>query len=230
MHFARRVPGREVELGEVIVVALDVRPFGDREAHVGEDGDDLVRHLADRMDAAGLDAGGRRGQGEVERLPLELGDERRPFQDAAARGQRLGHRILERVDRRAPGPALLGRELAEGREQGRHRALLAERGHAHGLERRLVGRARNGGQRLILQGVEVGHSGLGLGRRIPPPHARDAWRRRTMRSCAGASVRPPWAGDPSPARRSRRRPRARRWRVRTGPCGRPRSPPWRAPR
>src|ERR1700733_13603928 len=39
------------------VVALDVRPFGDREAHLGKNGGDLVHHLADRMDAPGLDAG-----------------------------------------------------------------------------------------------------------------------------------------------------------------------------
>ncbi len=76
VHLARRVAGREVELGEVEVVAFDVRPFGDREAHVGEDGDDLVRHLADRMDAAGLDGGAAHRQGEVERLALELGFER----------------------------------------------------------------------------------------------------------------------------------------------------------
>ena len=30
-------PAGKVELGEVVVVGLDVRPFGDREAHVGED-------------------------------------------------------------------------------------------------------------------------------------------------------------------------------------------------
>ena len=89
VHLARRVAGREVELGEVVVVALDVRPFGDREAHVGEDGDDLVRHLADRMDAAGLDRGRPHRQGHVERLALELGFERGLLQHAAAGGERL---------------------------------------------------------------------------------------------------------------------------------------------
>ena len=44
--------GRDVELGEVEVVGLDVRAFGDGEAHVGEDLDDLVADLADRMDAS----------------------------------------------------------------------------------------------------------------------------------------------------------------------------------
>ena len=48
----RRMLGRNVERGEVVEVGLDVRTFGDREAHVGEDLGDLVDDLADRMDAA----------------------------------------------------------------------------------------------------------------------------------------------------------------------------------
>ena len=48
------VLGRDVELGEVEVVGLDVRPLGDGKAHVAEDLGDLVEHLADRMDAAVL--------------------------------------------------------------------------------------------------------------------------------------------------------------------------------
>ena len=52
MHLARRVAGGEVQRREIVVVGLDVRPFGDREAHIGEDGGDLVDHLPDRMDAA----------------------------------------------------------------------------------------------------------------------------------------------------------------------------------
>ena len=37
------------------------RPFGDREAHVGEDLGDLVDHLADRMDAPVLRGPARTG-------------------------------------------------------------------------------------------------------------------------------------------------------------------------
>ncbi len=40
-----------LSLGEVEVVGLDVRTFGDREAHVGEDLDALVVDLAHGMDA-----------------------------------------------------------------------------------------------------------------------------------------------------------------------------------
>ena len=71
VHFARGMAGREVELGEVVVVAFDVGAFGDRETHVGEDRGDFVEHLADRMDAPGLDAGAAHRQRHVERLALE---------------------------------------------------------------------------------------------------------------------------------------------------------------
>ena len=54
VHLAGRMALGEVQRGEVVVVGLDVRPFGDREAHVGEDRGELVDHLADRMDAADL--------------------------------------------------------------------------------------------------------------------------------------------------------------------------------
>ena len=47
---ARRVSGREVEPGEIVVVGLDVRPFGDGEAHVREDHHQLFPHTADGTD------------------------------------------------------------------------------------------------------------------------------------------------------------------------------------
>ena len=47
----RRMLGRDVERGEIVEVGLDVRPFGDPEAHVGEYFGDLVSDLADWMDA-----------------------------------------------------------------------------------------------------------------------------------------------------------------------------------
>ena len=90
VHLARRMAGREVELGEIVVVALDVRPFGDREAHVGEDRGQLVEHLADRMDAAGVDR--RRGApagvtSSASRFEPRL--ERQRLQRRAARGERV---------------------------------------------------------------------------------------------------------------------------------------------
>ena len=52
VHLPRRMLGRDVEGGEVVEVVLDVRPLGDAEAHLAEDGDDLVDGLADGMEAA----------------------------------------------------------------------------------------------------------------------------------------------------------------------------------
>ena len=65
MLLAGGVLGRDVELGEVEVVGLDVGPFGDGEAHVGEDLDHLVEHLADGMDAPVLQRAGAHGQRHV---------------------------------------------------------------------------------------------------------------------------------------------------------------------
>ena len=52
VHLPRRMIGRDVELGEVVVVVFDVGTFGDRETQIGEDRGDLVQHLADGMDGA----------------------------------------------------------------------------------------------------------------------------------------------------------------------------------
>ena len=138
VHLARRMAGREVELGEIVVVALDVRPFGDGEAHLGENGDDLVHHLADRMDAPGLDAGQGNRQRDVERLALELGLKRRALEHRAPRRERFRDLILQRIDGRALRFTLVRRELAERGEQRGNRSLLAERSDARGLERAFV--------------------------------------------------------------------------------------------
>jgi hypothetical protein len=50
VHLAGRMAIGKVERGEIVVVGLDVRAFGDGEAHVGEDGGDLVDDLGDRVD------------------------------------------------------------------------------------------------------------------------------------------------------------------------------------
>ncbi len=52
MHLPRRVLGREIQRGEVVEVVLDVRPLGEGEAHLGEDGDHLVHRLQGRVHAS----------------------------------------------------------------------------------------------------------------------------------------------------------------------------------
>jgi len=44
MHLAGRMALREIELGEVEIVGFDIGALGDRKAHVGEDGGELVHH------------------------------------------------------------------------------------------------------------------------------------------------------------------------------------------
>ena len=152
MHFARGMPGRKIQLGEVVVVALDVGPLGDREAHFGEDHGDLVQHLADRMDAPGDDARRADRQRDVERVGLQPVPQRRRPQESAPRGESFGHLVLERVDRRAGASALVGRHLAQRREHGGDRAFLAQRGDPRRLQRAFVGGRGDGGQSLGFEG------------------------------------------------------------------------------
>ena len=88
MLLPRRVLGRDVEGVEVVPVALDLRPLGDGEAEVGEDGGDLVHHLADRVDGA-LGRGARR-QGHVGPFAGDAGVERGVGEAGAGLGERRG--------------------------------------------------------------------------------------------------------------------------------------------
>ncbi len=88
VHLARRMARREVQRGEIVEVGLDIRPLGDREAHVGEDGGELVHHLADRVDAPARDGALRQRQGDVDGLGREARVERGVLQGRAAFGQR----------------------------------------------------------------------------------------------------------------------------------------------
>jgi hypothetical protein len=69
LHLPRRMLGRDVERLEIVPVVLDVRAFGDREAHVGEDRDDLLGDLRDRVDPSLRPLAG--GQGDIGTLAGE---------------------------------------------------------------------------------------------------------------------------------------------------------------
>ena len=139
---ARGMLGRDVELGEVVVVGLDVRPFGDGEAHVAEDLDHLVEHLADGVNAPVLQGPEPHGQRDVGLLAGEAGGERAALQLGLAAFQRLADARLEPVDRLPEGLALVARQRAERRHQLGHAPLLAERGDAHTLDAREIGGSR----------------------------------------------------------------------------------------
>ena len=138
VHLPCRMALGEIQFCKVVVVGLDVGAFGDRKTHIGEDRRQLIHHLAERMDPPRFRRRLAQRQGDVDGLGGKAGVQCRRFQDLAARGERLGDRILGEIDRRALRLALLRRHLAEGREQRRDRALLAERGDANGFQRGFV--------------------------------------------------------------------------------------------
>jgi hypothetical protein len=86
---------RDVEGGEVVEIVLDIRPLGDREAHLAEDRRQLVDRLADRMDAPG-----RLGRaGSVTSIRSRPGARRgRPRERAAARLDGRGDLVLDGVE------------------------------------------------------------------------------------------------------------------------------------
>ncbi len=97
---ARRMVFREIQLGEIVIVGLDVGTFGDGEAHVGEDRRQFVDHLGDRMHAADLGRRFAHRQRDVDALGVEPRLQRRVLERVAARGERGVDAILEAVDQR----------------------------------------------------------------------------------------------------------------------------------
>ena len=155
VHLPRRVLGREVQAGEVVEVVLDVGPFGDRKTHFGEDGDDLVHHLHRRMHRAL--APGRGGQGEVDALGGKALVQRGGVERGLALGDGGGDAVAQAVDQRALHPPLVGAHRAQGLEQVGDFAGLAERGDAHGLQRRRIGCGGDLGGEIGFEGGKVGH-------------------------------------------------------------------------
>ncbi len=134
MLLPRRVLGWNVELREVEIVRFDVRPFGNGEAHVGEDLDALVVDLADGMDAAVGDGAKANRQSDVCALASEPLRQGPAFQCSLACLECVADARFELVDRLAEGLALLRRQRAERLHQVGDAALLAEHGDARLLD------------------------------------------------------------------------------------------------
>ena len=113
-----------VERGEIIPLGLDLGPFGDREAEVGENLGELVHHLADRVDRA-ADAF-RRRQRQVDSFGREFALELGGFQRGLALGDRGGDLLAQRVDFGRFGRARLRVHRPERLQQRRDLARLAE--------------------------------------------------------------------------------------------------------
>ena len=135
MRLARGVAHGEVQAREIVIVRLDVGPFGDREAHVGEDHHQLFPDAADRVDAAFGGWVGPDGEGDVHAIRGELFRQCGGFKRAFARFERGGNPVLDGVDGRAEAFARLGRHAAELLHQLGDFALLAKRRDADGLKR-----------------------------------------------------------------------------------------------
>ena len=137
VHVARRMIRRKVQFRKIIIVALDIRPFGDGKAHVVENHRELIHHLAHRMDAPGLDPMRARRQGDIDGLRLEAGSKSRFLQHGTPCGESLRDCVLERVDRGASLLARFWRHCAKPRKQRRNGALLPECRNPHGFQARL---------------------------------------------------------------------------------------------
>ena len=157
VHLAGRMTFGEVQRGEIVIVGLDIRTFGDREAHVGEDRGDLVDDLADRMDAAALGRRGAHRQRDIDGLAGQALVNRRILQIGLAGGDRGGNIGLQRVDRSTARLALFRRHGAERLQELGDRALLAERVDAHGFDRRFVTGSGHFGQQIVFQCFQIGH-------------------------------------------------------------------------
>ena len=152
-------------------------PSAISEAEVGEDRGDLVDHLADRVDAAGLERRGAHRQRDVDGLLGEAAGELGFLQDGAAGGDRLGDARLQAVQRRAHDLTGLGRHGAQRLQQFGDDALLAERGDALGLERRLVVGGGDAAGDLLLEDFQ-------FARRIAV-HRFSSWREKRSLSLGG---------------------------------------------
>ncbi len=128
--------GRDVQCIEIEPVGFDLRAFGDREAHIGEDGGDLFGDLADRVNRALPARTG--GKGHVQPLIAQPLFQRRVGECGLARGQGAVDLSLQGVE---PGPGdlpLLGAHLAQFAHLQADFALLADGLHAQILQRGLV--------------------------------------------------------------------------------------------
>ncbi len=148
-------PAREVEPREVVVVGLDVGPFGDRKAHVGEDHHQLFPDAADGMDAALGGGVGPDGQRDVDAIRRELLRQSGGFQLGFSRFERCCDAVLDDIDGGAEAPARLVRHGAQLLHQLGNFALFAERRDANGVKPCKVLRGCYAGEQAVCQGVKI---------------------------------------------------------------------------
>ena len=154
---ARRMVLREIELGEIVIVGLDVGTFGDGEAHIGEDRGQLVDDLRDRMDAPGLERRFAHRQRDVDALGVEPRRQRRALECIAARGERGVDAILSPL---ISGPWLLrssGGSVPSVFSSAVIEPFLPERRHPHAFQRGFVAGGGDRGENVLFELRSVGH-------------------------------------------------------------------------
>jgi hypothetical protein len=159
LHVRRRVVGRKVQLGEVVLFELHLGAGGHGEAQVAEDAEQLVADLMDRVrvPAPELEPAGQR---EVERASVELGVARGAGEIAEARLERGLDLLFEGVDGGAGARPLCRRDVAHQREHRGQIALLAEHFGVLEAERLLGGGGREGVAEARPQAREAFFDGL----------------------------------------------------------------------
>ena len=157
VHRPRRMVFRKIQLGEIVIVGLDVGTFGDGESHIGENRGELVDDLRDRMDAADLERRFAHRQRDVDALAIEPLGQRHILECVAACAERGVDAILEPVDERTLRLAFIRRQRAERFQERGDRAVLAERRHPHGFQRSFVAGGRDRGEGVLFKLRNVGH-------------------------------------------------------------------------
>ena len=145
----------KVEPCEIVVVGLDVRPFGDRKAHIGEDHHQLFPDAADRVDAAFGGRVGPDGEGDVHAIGGELFGEGCGFERAFARFEGCGDLVLDGIDGGAEALARLGGHGAKLFHKLGDFALLTECGDAYGVKRGQISSRLHATKQALRKRIEI---------------------------------------------------------------------------
>src|SRR4051812_13119321 len=113
VHFASRMALGKVELGEIVVVGLDVGAFGDRKPHVGEDRGQLIHDLGYGMEPTGLGGRFAHRQRDVHGFGVEPLIQRQLLQGVPAGREGSGDTVLDAVDGSPLLLSLVRRHCAE---------------------------------------------------------------------------------------------------------------------
>lgn len=126
----------DVQRVEIIPIRVDLRPFGDGKAHLGQDRGHLFRHLTDRVNGALTHA--TRRQRHVQPFRPQAFVQRGIAQRGLLGGKGRVDLVLQRIQRRPGDLPLLGRHLAKLAHFQRHFAFFAHGRQADLLQRGFV--------------------------------------------------------------------------------------------